>query len=207
MAPPVSSTWNVIHCPPLIAALCTAPASVDAGPRRQRTLMDEPTLEHQQSVHYLTVHADFPRRNATLPRAAGNRRSEALRSTFECVPPGLRRAAGCRSNYRSRPQPGTGKFKNSTRTAHRYAGPRRHHSSDVPGVVGRLAASRRMSRSIVSSPTLRLSRFFLRAALRRLSGDHQVRFPPRAGSDRAIRPPRPPSAHGAVRPQRPSSHS
>jgi hypothetical protein len=63
-----------------------------------------------------------------------------------------------RSNCRARPQPGMGKFQHSAHSAHRYAGPRHYHSSDVPGVVGRLAASRRMSRSMVSSPTLRLSR-------------------------------------------------
>jgi hypothetical protein len=61
--------------------------------------------------------------------------------------------------YRARPQPGAGKLQNSTHSAYRCAGQRRHHSSDVPGVVGRsLAASRKMSRSMVSSPTLRLSR-------------------------------------------------
>src|SRR5580693_2167039 len=60
MAPAVSSTWNVsyIHCPPLIAARRTAPESVDPRPWRQRTLMDESTFEHQQSIHRLAIHAE-----------------------------------------------------------------------------------------------------------------------------------------------------
>src|ERR1700678_2054818 len=61
--------------------------------------------------------------------------------------------------YRARPQPSAGKLQNPAHSAHRFAGQRRHHSSDVPGVVGRsLAAVCRISRSMVSSPTLRLKR-------------------------------------------------
>src|SRR5580700_4904408 len=115
-------------------------------------------LEHQQSIHCLAVYADpldetqhCPEPPVTECRMRFDQPLNAFRQ--DSVEP--RR---CRSNYRARPQPGPGKFQNSTRSAHRYAGQRRHHSSDVPGVVGRLAASRRMSRSMVSSPTLRLSR-------------------------------------------------
>src|ERR1700728_44443 len=60
MAPSVSSTryMSHVHRPAFIAPPRTAPAALDAGPRRQRTLMDEPTFEQKQSTHRLTVHAD-----------------------------------------------------------------------------------------------------------------------------------------------------
>src|ERR1700728_3499982 len=160
MAPAVSSRGNVrdIHCPALIAALRTASESMDPLPWRQRTLMHEPTFEHQQSIHRLTIYADpfdetqhRPQAPVTEGRILLDQPLDAFRQDF--VEPRRRR-----SNYRARPQPGTGKCQHSAHSSHRYAGPRRHHSSDVPGVVGRLAASRRMSRSMVSSPTLRLSR-------------------------------------------------
>jgi hypothetical protein len=52
-----------------------------------------------------------------------------------------------------------GRLKHSTHSAHRYAGPRRHYLSDVFGVVGHsLFGARRMFRSIVNSPSLRLNR-------------------------------------------------
>jgi hypothetical protein len=88
MTSAVNSTWNVrdIHCPPLIAALCTAPQSVDPRPWRQRTLMDEPSLERQQSIHCLTVHADpfdetQPRPEAPITKG----RMPLVRSILELI--------------------------------------------------------------------------------------------------------------------------
>src|SRR5258705_12895362 len=128
MAPAVSTARHMshVHRPALIAPLRTASESLDAGPRRQRTLIDEPALEHQQSIHRLTVHADpfdetqhRPESPVTEGRMRFDQMSNALRQ--DLVEP--RR---WRSNYRARPQSGTGKLQNSAHSSHRYAGPRRH---------------------------------------------------------------------------------
>jgi Integrase core domain len=93
--------------------------------------MDEPTFEYKQSIHRLTVHADpfdetlhCPEASITEGRICFDQPLDAFRQDF--VQPWR-----CRSNYRARPQPGTGKFQNSADSAHRYAGQRHYHSSDV----------------------------------------------------------------------------
>jgi hypothetical protein len=81
------------------------------GLGRQRTLMDEPTFEHKQSIHRLVVYADpfdetqhRPEASITEGRICFDQPLDAFRQNF--VKP--RR---CRSNYRARPQPGTGKLR------------------------------------------------------------------------------------------------
>jgi hypothetical protein len=139
---PPSPSWRThIHRPALIAPLRTAPESVDAGPRRQRTLMHEPALEHQQSIHCLTVRADPFDETQHCPEPPVTESRMRLDQTLNALRQDLVEPRGCRSNYRARPQPGTGRFQNSAHSAHRYAGQRHYHSSDVPGVIGRLAAS------------------------------------------------------------------
>jgi hypothetical protein len=93
----------------------------------------------------------------------------------------LHQAAVAPQPSRARPQPSAGKAKYSAHSARRHAGQRRHQSSDVPGVVGRyLAATRRMSRPVVSSPTLRLSRLTFSIAQRVfLCAPHAMRSPRR----------------------------
>jgi hypothetical protein len=55
--------------------------------------------------------------------------------------------------YPARPQPGTGKLQNSTHSAYRCAGQRRHHSSDVRGGLStKHSALRAMMESRAFSP-------------------------------------------------------
>src|SRR5262252_5616216 len=161
MAPAVNSTRYVreVHRPSLVAPLGATLEALNSRPRGHGPLMDQPTLEFQHAVHGLAVDPQplreaqqHPQPPITKGRISLDQRLDAL---GQCsVDPRWHR-----SQYRARPQPGAGKPKHSTHSAHRYAGQRPHYSSDVPGVVGRcFAASRRMSRSMVSSPTLRLSR-------------------------------------------------
>src|ERR1700728_1639865 len=111
MAPAVSSTWNVrdIHCPPLIAALRTASESMDARPRRQRTLMHEPALEHQQSIHRLAVHADPFDETQHRPQAPVTE-GRIFFDQLGYVPPGLRRAAAVPQQLPRAPAAGHGKI-------------------------------------------------------------------------------------------------
>src|SRR5260221_12004135 len=105
MAPAVSSTWNVryIHCPPLIAALRTASESLDAGPRRQRTLMHEPALEHQQSIHRLAVHADLFDETQHRPQAPVTEGRICFDQPLDAFGQDFVEPRRCRSNYRARP--------------------------------------------------------------------------------------------------------
>src|SRR5215467_11308313 len=48
---PSFASWRTeIHCPPLVAAVCTALKSLNARPRGHSTLMDQPALEFQHAV-------------------------------------------------------------------------------------------------------------------------------------------------------------
>jgi len=88
-----------------------APVSLDAGPRRQPTLMDEPTFEHQQSIHRLAVHADLFDETQHRPQASVAKGRIQLDQTLNAFRQDLVERRRCRSNYRARPQPGTANFR------------------------------------------------------------------------------------------------
>src|SRR6516162_2850536 len=161
MAPAVNSTRDVreVQRPSLVAPLGATLEALNSRPRGHGPLMDQPALEFQHAVHGLTVDPQPLREAQQHPQPPITKGRISLDQLLDALGQCSVDPRWHRSQNRARPQPGARKPKHSTHPAHRHAGARPHHSSDVPGVVGRcLAASRRMSRSMVSSPTLRLSR-------------------------------------------------
>src|SRR6516165_6784305 len=161
MAPAVNSTRDVreVHRPSLVAPLGATLEALNSRPRGHGPLMDQPTLEFQHAVHGLTVDPQPLREAQQHPQPPITKGRISLDQLLDALGQCSVDPRWHRSQNRARPQPGARKPKHSTHSAHRHAGARPHHSSDVPGVVGRCReASRRMSRSMVSSPTLRLSR-------------------------------------------------
>ena len=161
MTPAISSARYVsqVHCPSLVAPLRAALEFLDPWPRRHHPLINEPPLQSKHSTHRLAVHADPLGEAQQRPQPSITKSRMQFDQALESCSQHLIEPWRCRLRNRARPQPSAGKIQHSTHFAHRYAGPRRHDSSGVPGVIGRsLAASHRISRSIVSSPTSRLSR-------------------------------------------------
>jgi hypothetical protein len=119
-------------------------------------LMDEPTLGANRTLSYAS--RGSYRRNATLPRVVGNRKLDAFRSKLNASRQDFVEAMRRQINAPARSRAQENFITLHTRRIDTPGTP--HHSSDVSGILGRLAASRRMSKSMVSSPILRLSRLF-----------------------------------------------
>src|SRR5271157_3012030 len=170
MAPAVGAAIDMgqVHGPALVALLSATGSSVHSRPRRHRALMYEPAFEPQHAVHRFAIdpHSLAKAQHHPQPSIAegwvrGDEPCDTRGQKF--VEPRHRPRF-----HRPRPQSATRENQHSTHSAHRNAGQRRDHSCDVPGIEGRsFIASLRMSRSMVSSPTLRCRR--LSSSSRRLS--------------------------------------